>query len=201
VGTDLSLRYGAPVGVFARVGAHFGSLSIEQVRDPYRLAGLFVEPGFIASRISPRWAPFISGRVDVTREAVEGTRASFTASGYSVGGGGGAVVRLLPWVVVEGGVTVGAVTFSDYVFQGDQVSYRCMETVDDSTSLPESASRCGGIIGPQPQYNCYPPFHDRLSGDCVPPKIAREHSARAAIWYRTWIGVHVSLTALADVSH
>ena len=190
---DLFVRYGMSFGLTVQAGGRFGTHGIDSVPSSIKTFGLYIEPRFNLLNVSSRWAPFVAGRFALTREAADWDRIAFEASGYSLGGGAGAIYRLTSQLALEGGLSVGLLEMGDYVFKGDFVSYQCMEGLGPGTPLPESVIQCGGLVSGLPVYNCYPPFHDRLSGDCAPPGITRVNSRRSGPWYRLWFGIHLSL--------
>lgn len=197
VSADASVRYGTAFGLFLHVGAQYGSHPMDSVASSLGLFALYVEPRFVLLHASSRWAPFVGGRFALTREQAEDIRASFTASGYSVGGETGVIYRLSPQLAIEGGLGVGVLTVGDYVFQGDLNSYTCVDGLEDGTSLAESVIRCGTLSGGA-LLTCYPPFHDvrNASGVCDLPEIPRDGSGRSGWWYRVRLGLQLSLGRL-----
>ena len=194
VGYEGQLRYGFPFGLFVLGGIHVSKHDIDEVSPYYKLTDFFLEPRFVALRISSRWAPFLSGRLALVKEEVDQPGAQFTASGYSLGGGLGAYLRLAPQVALEGVFTVGVAELNDYVFQGERAWYLCLQQLDGGTSLPESVVLCEGSSG-GPQYNCYPPFFEFLGGNCTPPEIPYPDSGRSFTWFRARLGIQLSFAS------
>jgi len=195
LGADVSVRYGTAFGLFLHAGAQYGSHAIDSVASPLGRFALYVEPRFVLLHASSRWAPFVGGRFAVTREKADDPRASFTASGYSLGGEAGVLVRLSSELAIEGGVGGGVLTVGDYVFQGDLNSYTCVDGLADGTALPASVIRCGALSAGAALITCYPPFHEvrATSSECDPPKIPRGGSGRSGSWYRVRLGLQISL--------
>ena len=194
VGYEGYLRYGAPFGLFVSGGIHISTHEIDGARPTYKLTRFFLEPRFVALKLSSRWAPFVSGRLALVKEAVDQPRAEFRASGYSFGGGAGALYHLTSQVALEGSFSVGVAKLNDYVFRGEWAWYRCVEELSSGASLPESVILCNGSSGVT-QYNCYPPFFDKLAGDCTPPKIPYADSGRSTTWYQVRLGIQLSLAS------
>jgi len=190
---DLFGRYGTPFGLMFHAGGRFGTFGIDSVPASVHVYDVFFESRFTLLNVSARWAPFITGQAALNRETARGNRVKFEASGYSLGGGGGAYVRLAPELTVETGLTVGLLAMDDFVSSGDWVTYQCLEGLEPGTPLPETIVRCGDLITGSPEYTCYPPFSDRYSGECDAPKIERVGSERSGLRYRLWVGFQLSL--------
>ena len=195
VGYEGYLRYGAPFGLFVLGGIHISAHEIDGASPTYRLTSFFLEPRFVALKLSSRWAPFVSGRLALIKETVDQPGAKFRASGYSFGGGAGALYYLTPQVALEGSFSVGVARLNDYVFRGEAAWYNCLEELSSGASLPESVTLCDGSHGAA-QINCYPPFFDRKSGSgCVPPAIPYADSGRSITWYQVRLGIQLSLAS------
>ncbi|NIM49760.1 MAG: hypothetical protein GTN62_05815 [Gemmatimonadales bacterium] len=198
VGFEVFIRYGTRSGLFVLGGVHVSHHGIEQVRDPYGLFAVYLEPRFVALGISPSWAPFLSGRIARAWERTEQPGGRLAASGYSVGGGGGVLLRLIHQVAIEGSVSIGKVTFGDYRFTGDVGWYNCLNGTEPGTPLPESVLQCAGSAG-SPLITCYPPFYPApitaISGDCTPPEIRYPGSGRTATWVRIGLGLNLSFAS------
>ncbi len=194
VGYEGYVRYGAPFGLFVLGGIHISAHEIDGASPTYRLTSFFLEPRFVALKLSSRWAPFVSGRLALVKEAVDQTRAKFRASGYSFGGGAGALYHLTSQVALEGSFSVGVAKLNDYVFRGEAAWYVCLEELSSGSSLPESVILCdGSYVGAQ--INCYPPFSDKFGGDCVPLAIPYADSGRSITWYQVRLGIQLSLAS------
>lgn len=200
ISVDASVSYGTTFGLFLHVGAQYGGNPIDSVDLSLNHFSLYVEPRFVLLHVSSRWAPFVGGRLAVTREHVEDMRAHFAASGYSLGGVGGVVYRLGPELAIEGGLGVGALTVGDYVLQGDAYSYNCVTGLDYGTPLSESVIRCGDASAALAVNTCYAPFHSSgsaiLSGVCDPPEIPQPGTGRSGLRYRAWLGFQLSFGRL-----
>lgn len=195
VGYEGYLRYGTSFGLFLLGGIHISTHDIDQASPSYKLTSFFFEPQFVALNLSPRWAPFVSGRLALVQEGVDQRGAAFSASGYSFGGGAGALYHLTSQVALEGAFSVGVAKLNDYVFQGELGWYRCLEELNSGASLPESVILCDGSSG-WVQYNCYPPFFDRgSSSSCSPPKIPYAASGRSTTWYQVRLGIQLSFVS------
>ncbi len=194
MGYESYLRYGAPFGLFVLGGIHISSHEIDGASPTYRLISFFLEPRFVALKLSSRWAPFVSGRLALVKEAVDQTRARFRASGYSLGGGAGALFHLTPQVALEGSFNVGVAKLNDYVFRGERAWYLCLEELSSGASLAESVILCdSSYVGAQ--INCYPPFSEKFGGDCVPPAIPYADSGRSTTWYQVRLGIQLSFAS------
>jgi hypothetical protein len=192
LGYEGYLRYGTSLGLFLLGGIHISTHNIDQASPSYRFTSFFFEPRFVALNLSPRLAPFISGRLAFVQEGVDKPGAEFKASGYSLGGGLGAVYRLTPQVALEGAFNLGVATLGDYVFRGEAAWYNCLQDLEPGTSLPETVVRCDGSSG-GPQYNCYPPFFEEYAGHCTPPEIPYEDSGRSTTWFQMRLGIQLSI--------
>lgn len=194
VGYAAYLRYGAPFGLFVLGGVHFSTHEIDGAKPTYRLTSFFLEPRFVALKVSSRWAPFVSGRLALVQEGVDLVGAKFMASGYSFGGGAGALFYLTPQVALEGLFSVGVARLNDYVFRGEVVWYNCLEELSSGASLPESVILCDGPrVGGR--INCYPPFFVKSGSGCVPPAIPYADSGRSITWYEVRLGIQLSLAS------
>jgi hypothetical protein len=194
VGSEGYLRYGTSFGLFVFGGIHISKHEIDGASPAYRLTSFFLEPRFVAMKISSRWAPFVSSRLALVHEGVDQPGAELTASGYSFGGGVGAIYRLAPQVALEGSFSVGVAKLNDYVFRGEAAWYGCLEELSSGASLPESVILCDGSHGAA-QVNCYPPFYDRYGGDCDLPKIPYANSGRSTTWYQVRLGIQLSFAS------
>ena len=175
------LRYGAPFGLFVLGGIHFSKHEIEGASPPYKLTSFFLEPRFVALKLSSRWAPFVSGRLALVTEAVDSRGANFSASGHLLGGGAGALFYLTPQAALEGSFSVGVAKLNDYVFRGDGGWYGCLAKLSSGTSLPESVILCdGSSFGAQ--------FH-------APARSPYADSGRSITWYEVRLGIHLSLAS------
>ncbi len=192
---DFFLRYGTRSGLFVHGGALVGKHGFEQVPDDHSFVAVYVEPRFVVLRVSPTWAPFVAGRVARVWETVPTPAGRLAASGYSVGGGGGVLLRLDRQITLEGNVSIGSVTFGDYGFQGGAGWHGCLNGLQGGTPLPESVLQCSGSAG-RPINLCYPPFAPlgTISGDCSPPEIPFANSGRTATWFRVGLGLSLSFT-------
>jgi hypothetical protein len=194
VGYAAYLRYSAPFGLFVLGGVHISSHEIEGASPNYRLTSFFLEPRFVALKVSSRWAPFVSGRLALVQEGVDRIGAKFRASGYSLGGGTGALFHLTPQVALEGSFSVGVAKLNDYVFRGEAEWYNCLEALSSGASLPESVILCDGPRAGA-RINCYPPFFVRFGSGCVPPAIPYADSGRSITWYEVRFGIQLSLAS------
>ena len=194
-GFDGFLRYGMPFGLFLLGGVHVSSHGIEQLSESYTLSSFYLEPRYFALRFSPRWAPYVAGRIGLTVESIDQPGSRLTASGHTLAGGVGAVYRLAPQLALEGGLSIGTTKFGDYTFQGELAWYECLNELEDGTPLTQSVTRCTGSSS-GPQYSCYPPYYDQVSGNCTPPEIPYEGTGRSQTWVRFSVGVHLSLVRL-----
>ena len=66
------LRYGTSFGLFLLGGIYISTHEIDGASPTYKLTSFFLEPRFVALKLSSRWAPFVSGRLALVKEAVEG---------------------------------------------------------------------------------------------------------------------------------
>jgi hypothetical protein len=192
LGYEGYLRYGTSFGLFLLGGIHISTHNIDQASPSYRLTSFFFEPRFVALNLSPRLAPFISGRLAFIQEGVDQPGAEFKASGYSLGGGLGAVFQLMPQVALEGAFNLGVATLGGYVFRGESAWYNCLQDLEPGTSLPETVVRCDGSSG-GPVYSCYPPFFEEYAGNCSPPEIPYEDSGRSTTWFQMRLGIQLSI--------
>lgn len=175
------LRYGTSFGLFLLGGIHISTHEIDGASPAYRLTSFFLEPRFVALKLSSRWAPFVSGRLALVKEAVDSRGAEFRASGYSLGGGAGALFYLTPQAALEGSFSVGVAKLNDYVFRGDGGWYGCLAKLSSGTSLPESVILCdGSSFGAQ--------FH-------APARSPYADSGRSITWYEVRLGIQLSLAS------
>jgi hypothetical protein len=188
------VRYGSSFGVFVQAGGHFSSHGITNASLSYKLTNWYIEPRFAVQTLSRTVAPFVSGRVGYSIEIAEGGNATLRASGFTLGSGGGVLVRLGPQISMEGGAALSTIAFGDYAFQGEFVWKECLDGLSEGSPLPQSVVGCTGAPG-GPVILCYPPFFPfEVSGDCVPPEIPYADSARSATLLRIWLGIHFSFS-------
>jgi hypothetical protein len=198
ISVDASISYGTAFGLFLHVGAQYGGNPIDSVDLSLKHFSVYVEPRFVLLNISSRWAPFVGGRLAITTEHVADMRASFAASGYSLGAGGGVIYRLGPELAIEGGLGVGALTLGDYQLRGDAYSYNCVSGLDDGTPLSESVIMCGDAPDALAVVTCYAPFHSSrtISGVCDPPEVPQPGTGRSGLRYSVWLGFQLSFGRL-----
>lgn len=190
-------RYGLPNGLSLNAGVFLGTHHIAGVRDAYRLQSAFIEPQFAVRGLSPLFAPYLSVRVDFTREMVNALRTSFVATGYAIGGGGGLLVRVTPLVALDGGGTVGALTLGDFTVRYDDATALCLETLPEGTLLPDAVIQCGDVKGPVSGYTCPPQTDPTMPVECEKPSVVRANTGRSGTWFRFWVGVRLALVNIA----
>jgi hypothetical protein len=82
-----------------------------------KLAGPFVEPRYIIPTRSDKVAPYVSSRLALLRESgsiSDGVdEATFSATGVTINGGGGILIRASDRVNVDIGATYGYTSFGD----------------------------------------------------------------------------------------
>lgn len=195
-GWEVFLSAGIRSGFFLRTGATFSVHDLPTVSPNWQYLSLFAEPRFVALGFSPAWAPFISGRIGRTTEKVLGPSWELRASGLSLSGGGGVMLRLSPQIAVEGGVILGRSRFDDYRFRGEAAWKGCLDGLDADTPLPVSISECAGSrgLGGVAEF-CYPPYFPEDASNCSPPEIPYAGTGRTGNWLRTWIGVNLSFSS------
>jgi hypothetical protein len=181
VGYESYLRFGAPFGLFVIGGIHISKHEIDGASPNYRLTSFFLEPRFVALKLSSRWAPFVSGRLALVKEAVDSRGAKFRASGYSLGGGAGALYHLTSQAALEGSFSVGVAKLNDYVFRGEALWYSCLEKLTSGASLPESVILCDGS-SKTIQYH-------------APARIPYANSGRSITWYQVRLGIQLSFAS------
>lgn len=86
-----------------------------------RLTGGFFEPRYVIDTGSDKAVPYLAGRFAVSQILVKELGASSSATGYTVNGGGGLLIRLGPAMNLDLGVTLGwkdlgKTTIADTVF-------------------------------------------------------------------------------------
>lgn len=193
---EVFLSAGHRSGLFVRAGATLSTHDLPVVEPDWQFLSLFVEPRFVALGFSPAWAPFIAGRIGRASEKVLAPSWELRASGVSLAGGGGVVLRLSPQVALEGGVMLGTSRFNDYSFRGEFAWKDCLDGLDAGTPLPESISRCAGSQGFGGVVRlCYPPYFPAGTSTCTPPEIRYTRTRRTGTWLRTWIGIDLSFSA------
>ncbi len=181
VGYESYLRYGAPFGLFVLGGIHISKHEIDGASPPYRLTSFFLEPRFVALKLSSRWAPFVSGRLALVKEAVDSRGAKFRASGHSLGGGAGALFYLTPQAALEVSFSVGVAKLNDYVFRGEGAWYGCLEKLGSGTSLPESVVLCNDSA--------------KTIYYRAPDRIPYADSGRSITWYQVRLGIQLSFVS------
>ena len=72
-----------------------------------RLTGGFLEPRYVIDTGSDRVVPYLAARLATSEIFVEEGAASSTATGYTINGGGGLLVRLASAINLDLGVTLG----------------------------------------------------------------------------------------------
>ena len=72
-----------------------------------RLTGGFFEPRYVVDTGSDKAVPYLAGRFAISKIRSEEFGASSSATGYTVNGGGGLLIRLKPAMNLDLGVTLG----------------------------------------------------------------------------------------------
>lgn len=191
---DSFVGYGLSSGLLVRAGVHVSRHQIEPPSFPYKLFGVYLEPRYVALGVSPGWAPWVASQLGRVWETAGRHAVRLSASGWSLGGGGGVLLRLSSQVALEAGVLYGIVRFGDYTFRGERAWYQCLDVLDDRTTLPESVLQCNGSAD-LAVVLCYPPFYTTtvgISGACDPPDIPHPGTARSGTWLRAWLGLSLS---------
>lgn len=197
---EVFLGGGLSNGLFARGGLTLSGHDVAPRTPAWQFLSWFVEPRWVALRLSQRVSPFVAGRAGRIREKVLGRSYEFKATGWSYGGGGGVLLRVAPQIALEAGVMLGRTRFADYTFRGEFAWKDCLDHLEAGTPLPASVSSCAGSrsVGGVVKL-CYPPYSTEETGYCSPPAIPYSGTARTGNWLRSWIGVHLSLsTGLRD---
>ena len=192
MGYEGFFRYGWSFGLFLQGGVHVNTNNLTDASQQYRATSFFLEPRYVALSVSPKLAPFVSGRLGYTKENMSTPGAELASSGLTLGGGGGMVFRLTNQVALEGSFSILTTSFGDFTFRGERGWYQCLESLDSGTTMPEAIVQCTSASG-SPQYNCYPPFFDELAGSCTSPTIPYEGSKRSSTWFQFKLGVHLSV--------
>jgi len=91
-----------------------------------KLSGVFVEPRYIITVNSDKVAPYVSGRLSILRESGTISDATdeitFSATGTTINGGGGILVRLSERTNLDIGATYGFTKFGDATVTGDGIN-------------------------------------------------------------------------------
>jgi opacity protein-like surface antigen len=97
--------------------------SLVDVDDKVKLGGVFVEPRYVIPTKSNSAAPYASARVSILKESiafdVPAGRVTGSASGATINGGGGVLVRLADRLNLDLGVTWGYTNFGKVDFKLD----------------------------------------------------------------------------------
>ena len=116
-GFEGQVRYN-PSAFSIGVGFQLTRHSLEGYDDKVSLGGGFVEPRYVIPTKSNSVAPYVSARFSVLRESgslvVPEGDVSVAASGLTLNGGGGLLVRLSDRVNLDLGATWGYTNFGDF---------------------------------------------------------------------------------------
>jgi hypothetical protein len=93
------------------VGFQYSRHDFLDFPDPLNLVGFFLEPRWALPGSSSTWAPYVSGRLAVFRQALSTEGVGASATGGLVNGGGGILVRLTRNTNLDLGATFGVLRF------------------------------------------------------------------------------------------
>jgi Outer membrane protein beta-barrel domain len=111
-GGEAQLRF-TPGALSFGAGFQYTSHDDQIVGDKVKLYGGFFEPRYVISAGSEHVAPYISTRFSVLRESFNVGDFSGAATGVTLNGGGGLLVRLTSRVNLDAGATYGYTKFGD----------------------------------------------------------------------------------------
>lgn len=195
IGWEAHLSYVLNSGLYASGGVVLSKHDLANDVAPWQSVSFFVEPRWIALRLSPSFAPFVAARAARVSEKVPGRSYELKASGTLFGAGGGVLLRLAPQIALEAGFLFGSSRFDAYTFVGEFAWKTCLDALDAGTPLPRSVSECSGSRSVGGVLNlCYPPYFPERTSTCSPPEIPYEDTGRSGTWTRTWIGVSLALS-------
>ena len=195
VGPDIFVRYGTSWGLEVHGGVHLSQHGIAGVPQEYNFFGAYIEPRYVLSSLSAKWAPFVGGRVGPVWEIVNESGVNFTASGYSLGGSAGVLLKVHYQIALEMGLSVNRVSFGDYSFDGELSWLQCLEPhIATGTRLPASVTACSRSRRPgQPQL-LPDDSKSNITGSGVRETILHPGWSRTGIWTRFFIGFNLALT-------
>jgi opacity protein-like surface antigen len=87
------------------------------------MIGLFLEPRYVLPFGGSGFAPYLAARLALTRQSVEVPGISGSATGQTINGGGGVLVRLAPRVNLDLGATYGYTRFGRFSFEGTSTAF------------------------------------------------------------------------------
>ena len=114
MGFEGQLRYTTQLGWSFGAGYQRTQHDIEGISEKASLSGPFFEPRYTIELTQfVNLAPYVSGRLSVLKESLSERGFEGTASGFTLNGGGGVLVRLGPRVNLDLGATFGYTSFGD----------------------------------------------------------------------------------------
>lgn len=84
--------------------------------DPLNLTGVFIEPRWVLPGSSTSWAPYVSGRLALFRQALSTEGVGASATGVQLNAGGGILVNLTRNANLDLGATFGLMRFGAMTF-------------------------------------------------------------------------------------
>jgi hypothetical protein len=81
------------------------------------MIGVFLEPRYVLPVSSATFGPYLAARLALTRQTVNVSDVTGHATGETVNGGGGVLVRLAPRVNLDLGATYGYTHLGDFSFE------------------------------------------------------------------------------------
>jgi hypothetical protein len=138
-GVDGQLRF-TRGAISVGAGFQYTSHDARSLNDKVKLYGGFFEPRYVIVTGSEHFAPYISTRISILRESYNVGDFSGSATGVTLNGGGGLLIRLTSRVNLDAGATYGYTKFGD----AEVVNHATGET----TRVPSgSGSNVIGRIG------------------------------------------------------
>jgi hypothetical protein len=120
MGFEAQVRYtpsALSVGAGYQRSSHDVDMGPEIGTESASISGLFVEPRYVFSVGSERWAPYAAARLARLTQAadvtIDGIDVEISASGTQLNLGGGVLVALTPRINLDLGLTYGKIDFDD----------------------------------------------------------------------------------------
>jgi opacity protein-like surface antigen len=87
------------------------------------MIGLFLEPRYVLPVGGSAFAPYLAARLALTRQSVDVAGISGSATGQTINGGGGVLVRLASRVNLDLGATYGYTRFGRFSFEDTNTAF------------------------------------------------------------------------------
>jgi opacity protein-like surface antigen len=87
------------------------------------MIGIFLEPRYVLAVGSSQFAPYLAARLALTRQSIDVAGISGNATGQTINGGGGVLIRLASRVNLDVGATYGYTRFGRFSFDETNTAF------------------------------------------------------------------------------